>query len=409
MLKIATREEISAYRESESLNQSKVKHLLDGIHNLDQVLDPTKQHFIVGGAVDTLLLGEEGDFDKLYFVGQASKKPTESVLKVLEEVFLMCSSDYEEYLISTMKVEATVFQGNSEVVVTQDTIEEEIPVTSFLEFAGSYDDKDTYILDAAERTEYNPRWGAEAKLKNLKTADAVEYFSNLLESYGRLIIDVPTYENIKNIVNSLKTHHRTRNYFDREYLQSQNFTAYYQLPVFFDYKSPEGGQIIPCKGLLDMVLVFRNPEGKITQIIGIDLKTLAGNTLYFINSVKQRSYQIQAAWYIEGLKEYFKEDLEEGTPIKFQFVVESTTFPGKPLVFDASQELLNIGRYGRKAISLVETNLFENPTSSSAILQREVKGIQQLMETYIYHNENGWDEEREIKEANGQPLLLNWN
>jgi len=267
MLKIATREEISAYRGSESLNQSKVKHLLDGIHNLDQVLDPTKQHFIVGGAVDTLLLGEEGDFDKLYYAGQVAKKPTESVLKVLEEVHLMCLSDYEEYLITTIKVIPTVFQGSSEVLVTQDTIEEDVPVTSFLEFAGSYDDKDTYILDAAERLEYNPRWGADAKLKNLKTPDAIEYFSSLLQSYGRLIIDTPTYENIKNIVNSLKTHSRTRNYFDREYLQSlDSVDTYYQLPVFFDYKSSEG-QIIPCKGLLDMVLVFRNPDGKITQII----------------------------------------------------------------------------------------------------------------------------------------------
>lgn len=409
MLKIATREEISAYRESESLNQSKVKKLLDGIHNLDENLDPTKQHFIVGGAVDTILLGEEGDFDKLYFVGQASKKPTESVLKVLEEVFQMCSTDYEEYLLTTIKVNATVFEGASEVVVTQDTIEEEIPITSFKDFAGGYEDKDTYILDAAERLEYNPRWGADAKLKNLKTDDAKEYFSNLLESYGRLIIDASTYENIKNIVKSLKTHDRTRSYFDRDYLQSLNqIETYYQLPVFFDYKSTEGGQIIPCKGLLDMVLVFKNQEGKITQILGIDLKTLAGNTLYFSTSMKQRRYDIQASWYIEGLKAYFASELEEGTPIKFQFVVESTTFPGKPLVFNASEELLNIGRYGRKAISLVETNLFvEN--AGSAILQREIKGIHQLMETYIYHNENGWDEEREIREANGEPLLLNWN
>ncbi len=408
MLKIATREEISAYRESESLNQSKVKKLLDGIHNLDEVLDPTKQHFIVGGAVDTLLLGEEGDFNKLYYVGQASKKPTESVLKVIEEVFAMCSSDYEEYLLSIINVSSTVFQGSSEVVVIQDSIEEEAPITSFAEFTGSYNDKDTYILDAAERVEYNPRWGADAKLKNLKTADAIEYFSNLLESYGRLIIDSPTYENIKNIVNSLKTNPRTRNYFDREYLQNLTaIEAYYQLPVFFEYKSPEG-KIVPCKGLLDMVLVFKNQEGKISQIIGIDLKTLAGNSLYFKSSLKQRRYDIQASWYIEGLKEYFKEALLEEATIKFQFVVESSTFPGKPLVFNASEELLNIGRYGRKAISLVETNLFvEN--ASSAILQREIKGMEQLMETYIYHNENGWDEEREIREANGEPLLLNWD
>ena len=320
----------------------------------------------------------------------------------------MCSEDYEEYLLTTIKVEATVFQGESEVVITQDTIEEDIPVTSFIDFAGNYDDKDVYILDAAERLEYNPRWGADAKIKNLKTDDAKEYFSSLLVSYGRLIIDVPTYENIKSIVNSLKTHQRTRNYFDREYLQSLNSVdTYFQLPVFFDYESPEGVKV-PCKGLLDMVLVFKNAEGKITQIIGIDLKTLAGNTLYFISSVKTRRYDIQAAWYIEGLKAHFANELEEGTPIRFQFVVESTTFPGKPLVFNASEELLAIGRWGRKAISLVETNLFAE-NAGSAIIQREVKGIHQLMDTYIYHNENGWEEEREIREANGQPLTLDWN
>ena len=96
----------------------------------------------------------------------------------------------------------------------------------------------------------------------------------------------------------------------------------------------------------------------------------------------------------------------------FVFVVESSTFPGTPLVFECTDELLAIGMNGRKAIQMIDTNLlFDGAKNiqSSAEIQREILGISQLMELYLYYNENGFSEDKIIKEAKGMPLKLDWD
>jgi hypothetical protein len=134
-----------------------------------------------------------------------------------------------------------------------------------------------------------------------------------------------------------------------------------------------------------------------------------GNTYYFPSSIKARRYDIQAAWYVLALHHHFA--IPEGSNVvkPFQFVVESTTYQGKPLNYIVAESLLALGRFGRRAISLHETDMFNGDPMASAIIQPQILGFEQLLDLYIYHSENGFNEEREIQEAGLTPLVVSWD
>jgi hypothetical protein len=382
---VATKEEVLEYYESSALGQSKLKRLLGDLGSFHKVEDSSAEHFVIGSAVDCILTNSKEAFEAEYYISGVEKLPSETVIGILQAVHQDLLQDYAEHL--------EVIQGQ----------EEPLPVTSFVEFVGDLKDHSTYILDACDRAEWQPRWGADAKLKNI-IEPGTEYFMDLCKAFGKRVISKTQAETIASIVISLCNNPRTSAFFDRASFEAlPHITIYYQFPIYFEYRG------VQCKGLLDMVIVERDIEGKILSITGIDLKTMNGNTYYFPSSIKARRYDIQAAWYTLALHSHFA--VPEGSDVikPFQFVVESTSFQGKPLNFIVDKSLLNMGRYGRKAISLIDTNLFDEDAMATAIIQHEVKGFEQLLDLYIYHSENGFNEEREIQEAGLTPLVVSWN
>jgi hypothetical protein len=382
---VATKEEVQEYYQSDALGQSKLKLLLGDLSSFHKEFDSSAEHFMIGSAVDCILTNSLEAFNEEYYVSSVEKLPSEAVIEILNLVHNDLLQDYAEHL---------------EVITGQD---EPLPVTPFHEFVGELENWGTYILDACEKTGWQPRWGADAKLKNIVEPSST-YFSDLCLGFGKTVISQAQNNTIKSIVHSLQTNPRTASFFDREFYSDMPlYTMYYQFPIYFEYKG------IQCKALLDMVLVERDLEGRILSITGVDLKTMNGNTFYFPSSVKARRYDIQAAWYTLALHKHFA--VPEGSDVikPFQFVVESTSYQGKPLNFVVDESLLGIGRYGRRAISLHETDMFNGDAMASAILQYEIKGFEQLLNLYIYHSENGFTEEREIQEAGLTPLKLNWD
>jgi hypothetical protein len=382
---VATKEEVLEYYESSALGQSKLKRLLGDLGSFHKVEDSSAEHFVIGSAVDCILTNSKEAFEAEYYISGVEKLPSETVIGILQAVHQDLLQDYAEHL--------EVIQGQ----------EEPLPVTSFVEFVGDLKDHSTYILDACDRAEWQPRWGADAKLKNI-IEPGTEYFMDLCKAFGKRVISKTQAETIASIVISLCNNPRTSAFFDRASFEAlPHITIYYQFPIYFEYRG------VQCKGLLDMVIVERDIEGKILSITGIDLKTMNGNTYYFPSSIKARRYDIQAAWYTLALHSHFA--VPEGSDVikPFQFVVESTSFQGKPLNFIVDKSLLNMGRYGRKAISLIDTNLFDEDAMATAIIQHEVKGFEQLLDLYIYHSENGFNEEREIQEAGLTPLVVSWD
>jgi len=381
---VATKEEVQEYYGSDALGQSKLKLLLGDLGSFHKEFDSSAEHFTIGSAVDCILTNSLEAFKEEYYISEVDKLPSEAVIEILKLVHEDILQDYAEHL---------------EVITGQD---EPLPVTPFHEFVGELGNWGAYILDACEKTGWQPRWGADAKLKNIVEPGSA-YFMDLCKAFGKTVLSQNQDDTIKKIVISLQSNPRTASFFDRDfYTDMPDPTVFYQFPIYFEYRG------VNCKALLDMVFVYRDEEGRILSITGVDLKTMNGNTFYFPSSVRARRYDIQAAWYTLALHKHFA--VPEGSDVikPFQFVVESTSFQGKPLNFIVDKSLLNMGRFGRKALTLVDTNLFTQG-AENATLQHSIQGFEDLLDLYIYHSENGFTEERQIQEAGLTPLVINWD
>ena len=92
--------------------------------------------------------------------------------------------------------------------------------------------------------------------------------------------------------------------------------------------------------------------------------------------------------------------------LPFKFIVESTIDPGTPLVFICSENLLNIGKYGR-----LPYKLCDKPYAATeyTIYMKfdEIKGFHQLIEDYKWYLENGFEKSRKVVEA-GEEFNLDW-
>jgi hypothetical protein len=368
---VASKEEVQKYYESEALGQSKLKLLLGDISSFNKEFDSSAEHFLIGSAVDCILTNSREAFNAEYYTSEIEKLPSDAIIEILKLVHENLLEDYAESL---------------EVITTE---QETASVTPFAEFVGELGNWEAYILEACERTGWQPRWGAEAKFKNVLVAS--DYFMDLCKAFGKTVISQSQANTIHTIVASLTGSPRTARYFDRRTLEDYaKVEVYYQFPVYFEYRG------VQCKALLDIVIVERNDAGEITGVTPVDLKTMNGNTYYFPSSIKTRRYDIQAAWYTLALEKHFGPGLIK----PFQFVVESTSYQGKPLLFEVEQSLLEIGKKGIVPVILSDIDV---------VLKQEVLGYEQLLDLYIYHSENGFNEERAIQEAGLQPLKVDWN
>jgi len=383
---VATKQQVQEYYETDALGQSKLKLLLGDLGSFHKEFDSSAEHFLIGSAVDCILTNSKQAFEEDYYISEIEKLPSDAIVEILKLVHNELLEDYAEHL---------------EVIIGQ---ENPLPVTPFYQFVGELKNWAAYILDACEKTGWQPRWGDDAKLKNVIEPGS-EYFLDLCKAFGKTVISKTQANTILSIVDSLETSPRTSIFFNRELYGQlpETLTVYYQFPIYFEYRG------VSCKALLDMVFVGRDEEGNLLSVTGVDLKTMNGNTFYFPSSVRARRYDIQAAWYTLALQKHFAIPEDSSIMKPFQFVVESTSYQGKPLNFVIDESLLNMGRFGRRAISLHDTDMFNGDTMASATLQYEIKGFEQLLDLYIYHSENGFREEREIQEAGVEPLVINWD
>ena len=233
-----------------------------------------------------------------------------------------------------------------------------------------------------------------------------DYFEDLKAAQGKIVLSVPQSLKIDKIVESLSTHPRTAFLFDRSTLNNHpNVDVYYQLPIYFIYKG------LKCKALLDMVFAFKDDEGKVVRVKPVDLKTMFGATTDFLSSLKQWGYHIQAAWYTEALKHFLNPvGLTQGEYIleNFQFVVESSSKQGEPLLYTVSDDLLHLGKYGRPQLIVFGHARGEGSDFTYNIPHKEIRGFESLLDEYKYYMDTEWKQDKLISESNGV-LLLDWD
>lgn len=342
--------EMNEYYENSALSQSKLKLLISDPSRFITVEDPElyfeeKKHFIIGSAVDFCLTQPHREFEEEYHVSNLENKPSDTIKSIVNQVF------------------DKVTEQNEDIG----------PIISYPEI----------VLECCNEHGYQSRWNDETRIN--KVCEAWEYWGDLIASRGKQVLSQEEKDLIDTIVMSIRTCEATSKYFNKQGVS-------YQVPIYFEYMD------VDCKALLDMVIF--DEENKTIQ--PIDIKTMGDKVIYFPQSLRKRRYDIQAAFYVEGLKYLYP----EYKILPFKFIVESTVSPGNPLVFTVSEELLNLGKFGRDEITLT------GETSSHNLVEyhrlEEIKGFSQLVELYKYYTENGFDKDQIVRENNSE-LNIDWS
>jgi len=360
MLKIGTKEQIQAYRESPAINQSTLKNLQFGLASFLKKQDeegPTAS-FERGSAVDCILTAPEGAFEEQFYISTLEKKPSETEMLIVSMVFDKIPKEYG------------------------------IQIEPFPYY-------DAFIQESIETVGWQSNWKMETRVEKIRSNTACqEYFDDLKNSQDKTILSLAQYGEVMAVVESLRNNERTREFFDREKIQkSENEIWLYQVPIYFEY---EGHQ---CKALPDIVRI-KMKEDEVEQVQVIDLKTMSEDTLKFPESVSKYRYEIQAAWYVEALdrvdksfwKELGVELTRDSQMLPFLFVVESMYSPGRPLIYEVLPSLMEQGRSGSEDSYDCEGN---------TLLRKGKKGFTTLLEEYAYYQNNDFSEDILLKNKNG--------
>ena len=352
---------VEDYYINPAISQSQLKLLLGpdpSIFNTIQEPDlyfEEKKHFIIGNGVDIQLTRPIEEFNQKFHISNLQNKPSDTIKSIVNQVY--------------------------------DRVKETYPN---IETIQNYNNA---ILDACNDHNYQPNWKTETRIA--KIIEAWEYWEDLKQAEGKVVLSQEENDLISQIVMSIRTNPTTSKYFET----SKDVEILDQLAIYFSYCD------IDCKALLDRVIV----DHKNKTIQPIDFKTMGDQTINFPKSLRQRRYDIQAAFYMQALFQWCiqQDKYLDYKILNFKFIVESTVNPGNPLVFTCSSELLDIGKNGRQPYKLCD-----KPYISSEYITYmkfdEIKGFHQLIEDYKWYMENEFEKNRKIVESQGE-FQLDWN
>lgn len=357
---------VDTYYEHPAISQSQLKLLLGpdpSIFNTIQEPDlyfEEKKHFLIGDGVDMQLTRSIEEFNQKFHISNLQNKPSDTIKSIVNQVY--------------------------------DHVKEIYPN---IETIQNYNNA---ILDSCNDHNYQPNWKDSTRVA--KIVEAWEYWEDLKQAEGKVVLSQEENDLISQIVMSIRTNPTTSKYFET----SKDVEILDQLAIYFTYNN------VDCKALLDRVII----DHKNKTIQPIDFKTMGDQTIYFPKSLRQRRYDIQAAFYTEALY-YFKErddkTLQDYKILPFKFIVESTVNPGKPLVFTCSSGLLRIGQYGAPKTDIygkISSPGYDHMYEYKSMSIAEIKGFHQLIEDYKWYMEKDLETKREIVECQGE-FQLDWN
>ena len=356
---------VDTYYEYPAISQSQLKLLLGpdpSIFNTIQEPDlyfEEKKHFLIGDGVDMQLTRPIEEFNQKFHISNLQNKPSDTIKSIVNQVY--------------------------------DLVKEEV---GELAEKGVLRDHTSKILDSCNDHNYQPNWKTETRIA--KIVEAWEYWEDIKAAEGKVVLSQEENDLISQIVMSIRTNPTTSKYSET----SKDVEILNQLAIYFTYNN------VDCKALLDRVII----DHKNKTVQPIDFKTMGDQTLYFPKSLRQRRYDIQAAFYTEALKYFIERDdktLQDYKILPFKFIVESTTNPGNPLVFTCNQELLEIGKSGRNAYNLCD-KAYVSDEYTVYMKFDKIKGFHQLIEDYKWYMENGFSVNREIAQSQGE-FYLSWN
>lgn len=219
----------------------------------------------------------------------------------------------------------------------------------------------------------------ESVIKKFEAQEIQNYIKFALESKGKTIVSEEEHTEAINMYNKLLRDPHIQKYLvtlpSNPLIDDCN-----QLKI--EWKIEVEGKIYDCISILDKVLVDHNSK----TIIPIDIKSTGKNVYSFSSSYIKYGYFRQAAFYLEAIKYWAKEnEWEDYTIEPFRFIVVETHTTNKPLIYKVSASDINVGAFGGE----------------------KVKGFWQLLSQLKFHQDNMlWDSTPEVYKNEGE-LTLN--
>ena len=334
-------EKIKEYEDCPYLNQSSLKVLAeDGIEEFLEKKDSLnrsdkyyeeKKHFVIGSAVDTIITFGMDTFNETYFVSKMWKKPTETELSIIMQMFDLVTKD---------------------MVTEVENVDEYKHITQYPEQALIAMDSHSYYMNRHWSKKKDNTEKDDNRFFGLcKSGLAGQYWNELVSAKGKKILADDEKVAVLGIVNdegirvkhgaatSILEHPFTSWIFE----EREGVDIIYQFACYFE----EDG--VMCKALIDTVRIDHNTR----KIFTIDVKTTGSRILKFNQTASKRRYDFQGSWYLNAIRKCLDElssligtDITNYELANFAFVVESTVNPGTPLKFILTPAAERIGRLG---------------------------------------------------------------
>lgn len=347
--------EINRYYNDESLSQSRLKRLLvSPVDFLNNKPIESTEAMEIGSLVDLMITGEPGAFYNQYYMTSFTL-PTGTKKNIVRKI-------YEDVKKFTDLNKLDIYD------------------------LSNYKSRIEILL---EESSWQMNWKLETRINKI-IKEGLAYFEELKLSDGKTIISKKIKIKVDKLVDIIENQGHCASYFNKENNTEENKELYFQLPIYFKF------QDILCKALPDLITI-EYKDSKISKIHIIDLKLTSDSVLNFDVKIRKFRYDIQSAWYIEAVKQHFKDKISSDTNISFSFVVKCIYDDNQPIEVVPSEELIKIGKQGKKSISL-----------ENRIISKEIKGISQLIDDYIYYESHGYNEEKNLKK-NKNKLTVDWD
>jgi hypothetical protein len=289
------------YRQLPGVNQSSLKKILvspqsylQAVKNQAEPDDDKEDHFVFGGVLDVMLVGNKEEFDRQY-------------VKIPDDT--KCS-DTIKSIIST--------------VYNSLTVEEKLPLSNY---------SDT-ILSVARQQGYQDKYKDDTLIATV-IKQGEDYFKLLSKIAGKTPVTETDYAKAVSCKMAL-----IADKFTNPYVKAGKEIEFLnRFVIQFEYEG------VNIKGELDRVIINHKQK----TVTPLDFKSTGKSVYTFKYDFFKYRYDFQAAVYRQGLfnDERIKTLLEEGYTITpFVFVVVEKDLKNNPMVFVVSPEVESIGLVG---------------------------------------------------------------
>lgn len=249
----------SVYRADNALSYSTLaRYEREGFNNLDKLFERIESPSLTfGSVVDTLITGDEDEFDNLFMITQMDNPPSDTLISITKRLFDTYKSIYSDL--------------------------KDIPEDN--------------ILNVIEDITWNNHWLPKTRVKKIKE-DCAAYYKLLYLSEGKTIISSFVYQDALNTVDALKNSDATKFYFEKDNLFDNNIERLYQLK----FKSTFNNVDYRC--MADLLLTIHDKK----IVVPVDLKTSSKPEWDFHKSFLEWQYMIQSRLYWRIIRDNMDKD-----------------------------------------------------------------------------------------------------